>query len=83
MPAGGTFARTIIQDSGAIHQLDIAIGKGANVAAAGIDSIAIGTGAYAVMLLALKAVTPAEIRRALRRQPRAKTAAAETGSDLS
>ena len=29
VPAGGDFARTIVQDSGAIHQLDIAIGKGA------------------------------------------------------
>jgi Fe-S cluster assembly protein SufD len=29
VPAGGTFTRTIIQDSGTIHQLDIAIGKGA------------------------------------------------------
>ena len=27
VPAGGTFARTIIQDSGSIHQLDIAIGE--------------------------------------------------------
>ena len=32
VPAGGTFARTIIQDSGSIHQLDIAIGRGAIVA---------------------------------------------------
>ncbi|MDP4757858.1 MAG: SufD family Fe-S cluster assembly protein, partial [Sphingorhabdus sp.] len=32
VPAGGTFARTIIQDSGTIHQLDIAIGKGATAA---------------------------------------------------
>ena len=30
--AGGDFARTIIQDSGTIHQLDIAIGKGAAAA---------------------------------------------------
>lgn len=29
VPAGGNFARTIVQDSGTIHQLDIAIGKGA------------------------------------------------------
>ncbi len=29
VPAGGTFTRTIVQDRGAIHQLDIAIGKGA------------------------------------------------------
>lgn len=29
VPAGGNFARTIIQDGGSIHQLDIAIGKGA------------------------------------------------------
>jgi Fe-S cluster assembly protein SufD len=28
VPAGGTFTRTIVQDSGTIHQLDIAIGKG-------------------------------------------------------
>lgn len=39
VPAGGTFARTILQDSGAIHQLDIAIGKGATVA---IDVLNIG-----------------------------------------
>lgn len=32
VPAGGNFARTIVQDSGSIHQLDIAIGKGATVA---------------------------------------------------
>ena len=32
VPAGGDFARTILQDSGAIHRLDIAIGKGANAA---------------------------------------------------
>ena len=30
--AGGSFARTIVQDSGLIHQLDIAIGKGATAA---------------------------------------------------
>lgn len=29
VPAGGNFARTIVQDTGSIHQLDIAIGKGA------------------------------------------------------
>jgi Fe-S cluster assembly protein SufD len=29
VPAAGHFARTIVQDSGTIHQLDIAIGKGA------------------------------------------------------
>lgn len=29
VPAGGDFARTIVQDSGTIHQLDIAVGKGA------------------------------------------------------
>lgn len=29
VPAGGAFARTIVQDSGTIHQLDIAVGKGA------------------------------------------------------
>jgi Fe-S cluster assembly protein SufD len=29
VPAGSDFTRTIIQDSGTIHQLDIAIGKGA------------------------------------------------------
>ena len=29
VPAGGNFTRTIVQDKGAIHQLDIAIGKGA------------------------------------------------------
>lgn len=32
VPAGGNFVRTIIQDKGSIHQLDIAIGKGANAA---------------------------------------------------
>ena len=32
VPAGGSFARTIIQDSGTIHQLDIAVGKGATAA---------------------------------------------------
>lgn len=32
VPAGGSFARTIVQDSGSIHQLDIAIGKGATAA---------------------------------------------------
>jgi Fe-S cluster assembly protein SufD len=32
VPAGGTFTRTIIQDSGTIHQLDIAIGKDATAA---------------------------------------------------
>jgi len=32
VPAGGAFARTIVQDSGAIHQLEIAIGKGARAA---------------------------------------------------
>lgn len=32
VPAGAQFARTIIQDSGAIHQLDIAIGKRAAAA---------------------------------------------------
>lgn len=29
VPAGGNFTRTIVQDEGRIHQLDIAIGKGA------------------------------------------------------
>ncbi len=32
VPAGGHFQRTIVQDSGTIHQLDIAIGKGATAA---------------------------------------------------
>lgn len=32
VPAGGAFARTIVQDSGAIHQIDIAIGKNARAA---------------------------------------------------
>ena len=32
VPAGGAFTRTIVQDSGSIHQLDIAIGKGATAA---------------------------------------------------
>ena len=30
VPAGGDFVRTIVQDGGSIHQLDLAIGKGAN-----------------------------------------------------
>jgi Fe-S cluster assembly protein SufD len=42
VPAGGALTRTIVQDSGTIHQLDIAIGKGA---AARIDVLNIG-GAY-------------------------------------
>jgi Fe-S cluster assembly protein SufD len=29
VPAGGSFVRTMVQDGGAIHQLDLAIGKGA------------------------------------------------------
>ena len=32
VPSGGNFARTIIQNSGAIHQLNIAVGKGATAA---------------------------------------------------
>lgn len=32
VPADGNFARTIVQDCGSIHQLDIAIGKGATAA---------------------------------------------------
>ena len=32
VPAGGAFTRTIVQDAGSIHQLDIAIGKGATAA---------------------------------------------------
>ena len=32
VPAGGNFARTIVQDGGSIHQLDLAIGKGASAA---------------------------------------------------
>jgi Fe-S cluster assembly protein SufD len=32
VPADGNFARTIVQDGGSIHQLDIAIGKGATAA---------------------------------------------------
>ncbi len=32
VPAGGDFVRTIVQDSGTIHQLEIAIGKGATAA---------------------------------------------------
>jgi len=32
VPAGGNFARTILQDTGSIHQLDIAICKGATTA---------------------------------------------------
>ena len=30
VPSGGNFVRTIVQDGGSIHQLDLAIGKGAN-----------------------------------------------------
>ncbi len=32
VPAGGNFVRTIVQDSGAIHQIDLAIGKSATAA---------------------------------------------------
>jgi Fe-S cluster assembly protein SufD len=32
VPAGGHYARTIVQDTGAIHQIDIAIGKDATAA---------------------------------------------------
>jgi Fe-S cluster assembly protein SufD len=32
VPAGGNFVRTIVQDSGSVHQLDLAIGKGATAA---------------------------------------------------
>ena len=32
VPSGGEFVRTIIQDGGSIHQLDLAIGKGATAA---------------------------------------------------
>lgn len=32
VPSGGNYARAIVQDSGTIHQLDIAVGKGAAVA---------------------------------------------------
>ena len=32
VPAGANFVRTIVQDGGSIHQLDLAIGKGATVA---------------------------------------------------
>ena len=32
VPAGGAFTRTVVQDSGTIHQIDIAIGKGATAA---------------------------------------------------
>ena len=32
VPAGGNFTQTIVQDGGSIHQLDIAIGKGATAA---------------------------------------------------
>ncbi len=32
VPAGGAFTRTIVQDAGSIHQLDITIGKGATAA---------------------------------------------------
>jgi Fe-S cluster assembly protein SufD len=32
VPAGGNFERTIVQDSGSIHQIDLSIGKGATAA---------------------------------------------------
>ena len=32
VPAGGSFARTVVQDTGSIQQLDIAIGRGATAA---------------------------------------------------
>ena len=32
VPAGGAFVRTVIQDGGSIHQLDLAVGKGATAA---------------------------------------------------
>ena len=32
VPAGGNFVRTIVQDGGSIHQLDLAIGKGSTAA---------------------------------------------------
>jgi Fe-S cluster assembly protein SufD len=32
VPAGGSFTRTIIQDSGTIHQIDLSLGKGASAA---------------------------------------------------
>ena len=32
VPAGGNFVRTIVQDKGSVHQLDVAIGKGATAA---------------------------------------------------
>jgi Fe-S cluster assembly protein SufD len=32
VPAGGSFARAIVQDSGAIHQLDLSLGRGATAA---------------------------------------------------
>ncbi len=41
VPAGAQFARTIIQDSGAIHQMEIAIGKGA---AAAVHILNVGGG---------------------------------------
>ena len=47
-----------------------------------IVTCAVGALAYAAMLLGLKAVTPAEIRRALRRPPRTAGAEAPTPPDL-
>ena len=49
VPAGGTFARTIVQDSGTIHQIAIALGKGA---VARVDVLNIG-GAYGRIELAV------------------------------
>jgi putative peptidoglycan lipid II flippase len=44
---------------------------------------ALGGMAYAAGLIGFKAVTPAEVRRALRRRPRDKAATVEAGPDLS
>ena len=48
-----------------------------------VAAVGVGTVAYAALLLGLKAVTPAEIKRALRRQPKAAAATdAPTTPDL-
>ena len=57
VPAGGDFARTIVQDSGTINQLDIAIGKGATAA----QKVTTVYGAYTLPLMGVKgaSITPA------------------------
>jgi Fe-S cluster assembly protein SufD len=50
VPAGGSFSRAIIQDSGSIHQIDMSLGKGA---VARLDVLSIG-GDYGRIELAVK-----------------------------